>query len=161
MYIFLRVHSVFFDIYFWQLRSGRAITSPCALTIVVAAVFRCVVLTLPRIVSLLPKSLMSRDVSLNITSIHSLEGPEPLKGPYDPVGYPVGCQTACEAGLSPDPRNSKNCCTGSYNTPATCNSSNVEFYSYFSEFLPAPFLSSLTTARHVRIKLPEYIRVSF
>ncbi|KAH9051406.1 Osmotin thaumatin-like protein [Lactarius deliciosus] len=34
--------------------------------------------------------------------------------------FPVGCKSACVAGLAPDPNNSPNCCTGSHNTAATC-----------------------------------------
>ncbi|ETW77451.1 thaumatin PR protein [Heterobasidion irregulare TC 32-1] len=58
--------------------------------------------------------------------------PAPLKGPFDSSGFPVGCKSACEAGLAPDPNNSPNCCTGSHNTQATCPSSGVQYYSYFS-----------------------------
>lgn len=33
--------------------------------------------------------------------------------------------------------NSPNCCSGSFNTPATCPPSGVQFYSFFSESVPA------------------------
>ena len=59
-------------------------------------------------------------------------GPAPLKGPYDSTGFPVGCKSACEAGLG-DPVNNPNCCTGTHNTPATCPSSGVQYYDYFSK----------------------------
>ncbi|KAF9225917.1 Osmotin, thaumatin-like protein [Gyrodon lividus] len=62
--------------------------------------------------------------------------PAPLQGPYDSTGFPVGCKSACEANLDGDPTNSPNCCTGQYNTPATCPSSGVEYYSYFKSNCP-------------------------
>lgn len=77
-------------------------------------------------------------------------GPAPLKGPYDSTGFPVGCKSACEANLDGNPckndllsnhtnsssehlANSPNCCSGQYDTPATCPSSGVAYYSYFSK----------------------------
>jgi len=62
--------------------------------------------------------------------------PSPLQGPYDPSGFPVGCKSACFANLSGDPTNSPNCCSGSYDTPATCPSSGVAYYSYFKSNCP-------------------------
>ncbi|KAG1748313.1 thaumatin [Suillus paluster] len=62
--------------------------------------------------------------------------PAPLKGPYDSTGFPVGCKSACEANLDGNPSNSRNCCTGQYNTHATCPSSGVEYYSYFKDNCP-------------------------
>ncbi|KAG1823700.1 thaumatin [Suillus subaureus] len=59
--------------------------------------------------------------------------PAALQGPYDSTGFPVGCKSACEADLDGDPTNSPNCCSGQYDTPATCPSSGVEYYSYFSK----------------------------
>ncbi|KAI0767494.1 Osmotin thaumatin-like protein [Fomes fomentarius] len=56
--------------------------------------------------------------------------PAALKGPYDSSGFPVGCASACKAGLG-DPVNNPNCCTGSHNTAATCPSSGVAYYDYF------------------------------
>ena len=50
------------------------------------------------------------------TSLTFWAGPTPLKGPFDSNGFPVGCKSACAAGLSPDPNNSPNCCTGSHKT---------------------------------------------
>lgn len=61
--------------------------------------------------------------------------PGPLIGPFDSTGFPVGCKSACEAGLS-DPNNSPDCCTGQYNSPATCPSSGVAYYSYFKSNCP-------------------------
>ncbi|KAH9889413.1 thaumatin-like protein [Cubamyces lactineus] len=61
--------------------------------------------------------------------------PAPLKGPYDSTGFPVGCKSACEAGLG-DPTNNPNCCTGYYNNPTTCTPSGVEYYSYFKGNCP-------------------------
>ncbi|EPT04616.1 Osmotin thaumatin-like protein [Fomitopsis schrenkii] len=62
--------------------------------------------------------------------------PAPLIGPYDSSGYPVGCKSACEANLDGDPTNSPNCCTGQYDTAATCPSSGVAYYSYFKDNCP-------------------------
>lgn len=78
-------------------------------------------------------------------------GPSALQGPFDSSGYPVGCKSACDANLSGDPSmsktslasfhasekvhklgNSPNCCSGNYDTKATCPSSGVQYYSYFS-----------------------------
>ncbi|KAJ3002179.1 hypothetical protein NUW54_g5986 [Trametes sanguinea] len=61
--------------------------------------------------------------------------PAPLKGPFDSTGFPVGCKSACEAGLG-DPVNNPNCCTGIYNNPGTCTPSGVEYYSYFKSNCP-------------------------
>ncbi|KAH9927973.1 Osmotin thaumatin-like protein [Epithele typhae] len=62
--------------------------------------------------------------------------PEPLKGPFDASGFPVGCKTACKAGLAPDPRNDPYCCTGSHDTAATCPPSGVLYYDYFKGNCP-------------------------
>lgn len=37
---------------------------------------------------------------------------------------------------TPDSANSPNCCTGDYDTAATCPSSGVEYYSYFKDNCP-------------------------
>ncbi|KAI0256168.1 thaumatin-like protein [Lactifluus subvellereus] len=66
--------------------------------------------------------------------------PTPLKGPFDSNGFPVGCKSACAAGLSPDPNNSPNCCTGSYNTAQTCLPSRVAYYSYFKSHCPNSYV---------------------
>ncbi|KAI9461242.1 Osmotin thaumatin-like protein [Lactarius psammicola] len=66
--------------------------------------------------------------------------PAPLKGPYDSTGFPVGCKSACVAGLAPDPNNSPNCCTGSHNTAATCPPSGVQYYSYFKSNCPNTYV---------------------
>ncbi|ORY88332.1 thaumatin, partial [Leucosporidium creatinivorum] len=55
---------------------------------------------------------------------------------YDTNGYVIGCKTACSANLSGDPSNSPNCCSGSYDTPETCPSSGVEYYSVFNKACP-------------------------
>lgn len=62
--------------------------------------------------------------------------PAPLKGPFDSTGFPVGCKSACVANLDGNPTNSPNCCSGSYNTPATCPASGVAYYSYFKNNCP-------------------------
>ena len=110
-----------------------ASTSQCASTIAGAAMFRNVVLTLTRTVS---RPLISHGFPLNPTT-NSLEGPAQLKGPVDNTGALVGCNSACSAGLA-DPKNSPNCCTGRFNSNATCPASGVQFYNFFSEFLPVP-----------------------
>ncbi|RDX52527.1 thaumatin-like protein [Lentinus brumalis] len=61
--------------------------------------------------------------------------PAALKGPFDSTGFPVGCKSACLAGIG-DPANSPNCCTGSHNTAATCPPSGVAYYSYFKQNCP-------------------------
>jgi len=66
--------------------------------------------------------------------------PAPLQGPYDSTGFPVGCRSACEAGLAPDPNNSPNCCTGAYSTPAACPPSGVQYYSYFKNSCPDSYV---------------------
>ncbi|KAI9056419.1 Osmotin thaumatin-like protein [Trametes sanguinea] len=65
--------------------------------------------------------------------------PAPLKGPFDSTGFPVGCRSACEAGLG-DPVNNPNCCTGTHNTAATCPPSGVEYYSYFKSNCPNSYV---------------------
>nr|ANC28050.1 thaumatin-like protein [Polyporus umbellatus] len=62
--------------------------------------------------------------------------PAALKGPFDSSGFPVGCRSACEANLDGNQANSANCCSGSHNTPATCPSSGVAYYSYFKDNCP-------------------------
>ncbi|KAI0646514.1 Osmotin thaumatin-like protein [Trametes meyenii] len=61
--------------------------------------------------------------------------PGPIKGPFEPRGSAVGCKSACAAGLG-GAVNNPNCCTGTHNTPATCPSSGVQFYSYFKGKCP-------------------------
>ncbi|KAJ3007256.1 hypothetical protein NUW54_g3616 [Trametes sanguinea] len=76
--------------------------------------------------------------------------PADLAGPFDASGNPVGCKSACAAGLGDPGRhiatafpeygslssggtvNNPNCCTGAHSTPATCPASGVEYYSYFT-----------------------------
>ncbi|EIW57348.1 thaumatin-like protein [Trametes versicolor FP-101664 SS1] len=62
--------------------------------------------------------------------------PTELKGPFDSNGVAVGCKSACAAGLGGDPANNPNCCSGSFNTPATCPNSGVQDYSYFKSNCP-------------------------
>jgi len=65
--------------------------------------------------------------------------PAPLQGPYDSTGFPVGCKSACDANLSGNPADSPNCCSGQYDTPATCPSSGVAYYSYFKDNCPTAY----------------------
>ncbi|TFK73272.1 thaumatin-like protein [Pluteus cervinus] len=62
--------------------------------------------------------------------------PPDIKGPFDSTGFPVGCKSACLANLDGNPSNSPNCCSGSFNTPATCPSSGVAHYDYFKGNCP-------------------------
>ncbi|CAG7850217.1 Thaumatin-like protein 1a AltName: Full=Mdtl1; AltName: Full=Pathogenesis-related protein 5a; Short=PR-5a; AltName: Allergen=Mal d 2; Flags: Precursor [Serendipita indica DSM 11827] len=62
--------------------------------------------------------------------------PAPLKGPFDSTGYPVGCKTACFANLDGNQANSPNCCSGQFDTPATCPSSSVQYYDFFHSRCP-------------------------
>ncbi|KAJ7234655.1 thaumatin [Mycena rebaudengoi] len=66
--------------------------------------------------------------------------PASLKGPLDSTGFPVGCKSACLVdALNGRAANSPNCCSGSFNTPQTCPSSGVQFYSYFKQNCPAAY----------------------
>ncbi|KAL5514556.1 hypothetical protein ACEPAG_1872 [Sanghuangporus baumii] len=62
--------------------------------------------------------------------------PDPLKGPFDSTGYPVGCKSACFANLDGNQADSPNCCSGQFNTPATCPASGVAYYWYFKGNCP-------------------------
>ncbi|TBU58546.1 thaumatin-like protein [Dichomitus squalens] len=62
--------------------------------------------------------------------------PSQLKGPFDSNGSAVGCKSACDANLDGNPNDSANCCTGSFNSAATCPPSGVQFYSYFKGNCP-------------------------
>ncbi|KAI0032051.1 thaumatin-like protein [Vararia minispora EC-137] len=62
--------------------------------------------------------------------------PEPLIGPFDSSGFPVGCKSACSANIDGNPLDSANCCSGSHDTAATCPTSGVAFYSYFKGNCP-------------------------
>ncbi|KZT19042.1 thaumatin-like protein [Neolentinus lepideus HHB14362 ss-1] len=66
--------------------------------------------------------------------------PSPLKGPFDSSGFPVGCKSACDANLDGNQSNSPNCCTGQYNTAATCKPSGVADYSYFKDNCPNSYV---------------------
>ncbi|OSD08743.1 Osmotin thaumatin-like protein [Trametes coccinea BRFM310] len=70
--------------------------------------------------------------------------PAELAGPFDASGNPVGCKSACAAGLG-DPVNSPNCCTGTHSTPATCPASGVEYYSYFKGNCPTAYAFAYDT----------------
>ncbi|KAH7108212.1 thaumatin family-domain-containing protein [Auriculariales sp. MPI-PUGE-AT-0066] len=65
--------------------------------------------------------------------------PDPLKGPLDATGYPIGCRTSCLANLDGTPANSANCCSGSYGTPDKCPPQVVQFYSFFKGNCPAAY----------------------
>ncbi|GAA5868370.1 hypothetical protein JCM8547_002168 [Rhodosporidiobolus lusitaniae] len=54
----------------------------------------------------------------------------------DSSGAVVGCYTACAANLDGNQADSANCCSGSHNTPATCPSSGVQYYSTFKNACP-------------------------
>ena len=43
-------------------------------------------------------SFISSDRNIQISS-----GPAPLKGPFDSIGFPVGCKSACEANFDGNP----------------------------------------------------------
>ncbi|PAV18276.1 thaumatin [Pyrrhoderma noxium] len=62
--------------------------------------------------------------------------PDPLKGPFDSTGFPLGCKSACFANLDGNQGDSPNCCTGQFNTALTCPSSGVAYYSYFKSNCP-------------------------
>ncbi|KAF8178150.1 thaumatin [Mycena galopus ATCC 62051] len=63
--------------------------------------------------------------------------PALLIGPFDSTGFPVGCKSACLVdALNGNAANSPNCCSGQYDTPATCPSSGVTDYSYFKNNCP-------------------------
>lgn len=108
-------------------------------------------------------------------------GPDPLKGPLDASGFPLGCKSACLAGIGDSGKfrrlltslfdrcvdtsctaNNPNCCTGSFASPGTCQASGVAFYSYFSQ-CSLRSTGPCDIADHVdaliRGKLPERVRV--
>ncbi|KAF8265799.1 Osmotin thaumatin-like protein [Lactarius quietus] len=66
--------------------------------------------------------------------------PIQLQEPYQPAGFPTGCNSACAAGLAPDPNNDPNCCTGKYESAQSCPSSGVQYYSYFKSHCPDTFV---------------------
>ncbi|KAJ7055586.1 thaumatin [Mycena amicta] len=66
--------------------------------------------------------------------------PAALKGPFDSTGFPVGCKSACLVdALNGNAANSPNCCSGQFDTPATCPSSGVTDYSYFHGNCPTAY----------------------
>jgi len=62
--------------------------------------------------------------------------PVSLRGPVNSSGFTVGCNSACDADIAPDPGNDPNCCTGIHDSAATCPSSGVQSYSYFKNSCP-------------------------
>ncbi|EGO01159.1 hypothetical protein SERLA73DRAFT_72127 [Serpula lacrymans var. lacrymans S7.3] len=76
--------------------------------------------------------------------------PAELKGPTAADGTVDGCNSACLANLDGTPNNSNNCCSGSFNTAATCPVSGVQDYSFFKNNCPNsycyPFDESSNTA---------------
>ncbi|KAF5365318.1 hypothetical protein D9758_005435 [Tetrapyrgos nigripes] len=57
------------------------------------------------------------------------------KGPFDSVGFPVGCKSACL--VDPNPQNSPNCCSGQFSSgPQACPPSGVSNYAYFKNNCP-------------------------
>ncbi|KAJ7281112.1 thaumatin-like protein [Mycena rebaudengoi] len=58
----------------------------------------------------------------------------------DKSGSIVGCQSACKANLDGNPQNSRNCCSGDFNLPATCPNSTVQFYSFFKSACPNSYV---------------------
>ncbi|KAF8271630.1 thaumatin-like protein [Lactarius quietus] len=81
------------------------------------------------------------DILFNLCTEY-LEGPAPLKGPFDSTGFPVGCNSACQANLAPDPNNDPNCCTGKYSTATACSPSTVQYYSFFKSLCPTSYVYS-------------------
>ncbi|KAM0755322.1 Osmotin thaumatin-like protein [Meredithblackwellia eburnea MCA 4105] len=53
---------------------------------------------------------------------------------YDSNGNVIGCISGCVA--SSNPSNSPACCSGQYDTPATCPSSGIPYYSQFKAACP-------------------------
>jgi len=64
--------------------------------------------------------------------------PSALQGPFDSAGFPVGCRSACL--IDNNPTNSPNCCSGSYNTAATCPPSGVQYYDYYKSNCPNAYV---------------------
>lgn len=66
------------------------------------------------------------------------ECPSGLKGPFDGLGFPLGCKTACMADSESggNVANSTNCCTGDFGTPQTCLPDNVDHYKFFKDRCP-------------------------
>ncbi|KAH9039190.1 hypothetical protein EDB84DRAFT_1478005, partial [Lactarius hengduanensis] len=55
-------------------------------------------------------------------SFRSTKGPTQLQGPFDSTEFPAGCNGACDVGLSSDPEQPPNCCTGNYDSDDTSTS---------------------------------------
>ncbi|KAJ7595252.1 thaumatin-like protein [Mycena floridula] len=60
--------------------------------------------------------------------------PANLKGPFDNVGFPVGCKSSCL--VDPNPSNSPTCCSGQFASPGACPNSGVPSYGYFKSNCP-------------------------
>ncbi|KAF8268200.1 thaumatin [Lactarius quietus] len=71
--------------------------------------------------------------------------PIQLQEAYQPTGFPTGCNSACAAGLAPDPYNDPNCCTGIYDNFTTCVPAGVQFYSYFKNNCPHTYVYEFDT----------------
>ncbi|KAJ6475448.1 thaumatin-like protein [Mycena sanguinolenta] len=60
--------------------------------------------------------------------------PAALHGPFNSAGFAVGCKSACYVdAVNDNAANSPNCCSGQYDTAATCPPSGVTDYSYFKD----------------------------
>lgn len=55
------------------------------------------------------------------------------------AGAAIACPSACWKALDGNAANSPNCCSGSFNTPATCPASKVQFYNYFHTKCPGAY----------------------
>ncbi|KAF7292759.1 hypothetical protein MIND_01174400 [Mycena indigotica] len=63
--------------------------------------------------------------------------PAELKGPFDSVGFPVGCKSACVVdSLAGKNAHNPNCCTDEFSTPGACPPSGVRHYDYFKRNCP-------------------------
>ncbi|KAJ6475403.1 thaumatin, partial [Mycena sanguinolenta] len=63
--------------------------------------------------------------------------PAALQGLFNSTGFAIGCKSACYVdALNGDAANSPNCCSGQYDTAATCPPSGVTDYSYFRDNCP-------------------------
>ncbi|THU78273.1 Osmotin thaumatin-like protein [Dendrothele bispora CBS 962.96] len=84
--------------------------------------------------------------------------PANQKGPFDSVGFPVGCKSACL--VDPNPSNSRNCCSGQFNTPATCPSSGVANYHYFKDNCPNAYAYAFDDATALKT-CPSNLRADY
>jgi len=86
--------------------------------------------------------------------------PTPLQEPFDPPGFHSGCNSACGAGLAPDPDNDPNCCTGEYDSPEICLPSGVQYYSYFKSNCPDTYVYNFDTVNKKAGSSPEFACLS-